>query len=112
MNAPVATGRETSGASRSAGSGFTSAGKKAPAEIAAENNRGDLPLRRGKDENQNRRADGERRALAVGTERLRHRPDRLRDHGDGEDFQPVQKGHRLGMRDEADPIGEGDHRQS
>ena len=41
--------------------------QKAPAEIGAENDRGDLPLRRRKDENENRRADGERRALAIGT---------------------------------------------
>src|SRR5208283_5470160 len=42
--------------------------QKAPAEIAAQKDRGDLTLRRGKDKDENRRADGERRALAIGTE--------------------------------------------
>jgi hypothetical protein len=64
--------------------------KQTPSDNCAGDNRADLPGRRRHRQRQDRRAHRNRRALPVGTEASRHSPDRLGDHRDRDDLEPVQ----------------------
>src|SRR5271157_1520871 len=91
------------------GSRFATA--QAKTRDRAEGNRGDLPERPRKNDDDSDSGQRDHRPRAIRRERSRHAPDSLRHHGDGHELKPVQESFGEGAGKPRRAVSEGEQDQ-